>query len=224
MSELNLILLGPARGRQGHPGGQAEGRLRAALHRHRRPPAQAQGGGDRARPRGEVLHGQRRPRPRRAGHPDDPRGDRGAAAPRASCSTASRARSARPTRSPTRSPTSGRSLTAALLIEADDETVIRRLSGRRQCKNGHLYHVEFDPPKNDGLLRPGRQAALPARRRQGRDDQEAARDLPAEDRAADRLLRGARAAAPVRRRAVAGRRSTTTSAPRSRALRLEEQL
>ena len=43
----------------------------------------------------------------------------------------------------------GRRLTAVLLIEADDETVIRRLSGRRQCvKSGHLYHVEFDPPKN----------------------------------------------------------------------------
>ncbi len=44
----------------------------------------------------------------------------------------------------------GRRLTAALLIEADDETVIRRLSGRRQCiKSGHLYHVDFDPPKNE---------------------------------------------------------------------------
>ena len=48
---------------------------------------------------------------------------------------------------------SGRRLTAVLLIDADDETVIQRLSGRRQCvKNGHLYHVEFDPPKNkDGF-------------------------------------------------------------------------
>jgi adenylate kinase len=46
----------------------------------------------------------------------------------------------------------GRQLTAALLIEADDDTVIRRLSGRRQCvKNGHLYHVEFDPPKHEGV-------------------------------------------------------------------------
>jgi adenylate kinase len=46
----------------------------------------------------------------------------------------------------------GRSLTAALLIDADDETVIRRLSGRRQCvKNGHLYHMEFDPPKHDSV-------------------------------------------------------------------------
>jgi adenylate kinase len=43
-----------------------------------------------------------------------------------------------------------RSLSAALLIEAPDEEVIRRLSGRRICvKNGHVYHLEFDPPKND---------------------------------------------------------------------------
>ena len=41
-----------------------------------------------------------------------------------------------------------RRLTAALLIEAPDEEVIRRLSGRRICvKNQHLYHVDFDPPK-----------------------------------------------------------------------------
>jgi adenylate kinase len=45
---------------------------------------------------------------------------------------------------------SGRSLSAALLIEADDETVIERLSGRRQCRQGHLYHVRFNPPKNEG--------------------------------------------------------------------------
>jgi adenylate kinase len=45
---------------------------------------------------------------------------------------------------------SGRRLSAALYIDADDDTVIERLSGRRQCANGHLYHVEFDPPKNEG--------------------------------------------------------------------------
>ena len=29
---------------------------------------------------------------------------------------------------------------------------MRRLSGRRVCsKNGHVYHVEFDPPKNDDV-------------------------------------------------------------------------
>jgi adenylate kinase len=46
----------------------------------------------------------------------------------------------------------GRVLTAALLIEAPDEEVIRRLSGRRMCvKANHVYHVEFDPPKNEGV-------------------------------------------------------------------------
>ena len=45
-----------------------------------------------------------------------------------------------------------RRLTAALLIDVPDEEVIRRLSGRRICtKNGHLYHVDFDPPKNEGV-------------------------------------------------------------------------
>ena len=46
----------------------------------------------------------------------------------------------------------GRRVTAALLIDVPDEEVIRRLSGRRMCvKAGHNYHVEFDPPKHDGV-------------------------------------------------------------------------
>jgi adenylate kinase len=46
----------------------------------------------------------------------------------------------------------GRDLTAAVLIEVPDEEVIRRLSGRRTCvKGGHVFHTEFDPPKNDGV-------------------------------------------------------------------------
>jgi adenylate kinase len=45
-----------------------------------------------------------------------------------------------------------RRLTGALMIEAPDEEVIRRLSGRRICvKNQHLYHVDFDPPKREGV-------------------------------------------------------------------------
>jgi adenylate kinase len=48
--------------------------------------------------------------------------------------------------------TMGRRVTAALLIDVPDEEVIRRLSGRRMCaKSGHSYHVEFDPPKHDGV-------------------------------------------------------------------------
>jgi adenylate kinase len=43
-----------------------------------------------------------------------------------------------------------RSLTAVLLIEADDEEVVRRLSGRRVCvQNEHVYNVHSDPPKHD---------------------------------------------------------------------------
>jgi adenylate kinase len=46
----------------------------------------------------------------------------------------------------------GRELTAAVLIELSDDEVIRRLSGRRVCvKNSHLYHVDFDPPKREGV-------------------------------------------------------------------------
>jgi adenylate kinase len=45
----------------------------------------------------------------------------------------------------------GRRLTAALLIEAPDDVVIARLSGRRVCSAGHVYHVEDDPPKHDGV-------------------------------------------------------------------------
>jgi len=46
----------------------------------------------------------------------------------------------------------GRRLTAALEIDVPDEEVVRRLSGRRICvKNGHLYHVDFDPPKREDV-------------------------------------------------------------------------
>jgi len=42
-----------------------------------------------------------------------------------------------------------RELTAVLLIDAPDDEVVRRLSGRRTCAKGqHVYHVEFDPPKH----------------------------------------------------------------------------
>jgi adenylate kinase len=46
----------------------------------------------------------------------------------------------------------GRELTAAVLIEVSDDEVVRRLGGRRTCvKEGHVFHVEFDPPKNDDV-------------------------------------------------------------------------
>jgi adenylate kinase len=46
----------------------------------------------------------------------------------------------------------GRELTAVLLIDVGDEEVVRRLGGRRTCvENGHVFHVEFNPPKQEGV-------------------------------------------------------------------------
>jgi len=46
-----------------------------------------------------------------------------------------------------------RQLAGALLIEVGDDELVRRLAGRRVCvKNPtHIYHVEFDPPKHEGV-------------------------------------------------------------------------
>jgi adenylate kinase len=46
----------------------------------------------------------------------------------------------------------GREISAAVLIDVPDEEVVRRLSGRRICaKKGHVFHVDFDPPKNEDV-------------------------------------------------------------------------
>jgi adenylate kinase len=43
----------------------------------------------------------------------------------------------------------GRGISAVLLIEVPEDDLVRRLSGRRVCPNGHTYHLEHNPPKND---------------------------------------------------------------------------
>jgi adenylate kinase len=46
----------------------------------------------------------------------------------------------------------GREITAAVLIDVPDEEVVRRLGGRRTCEeNGHVFHVEFNPPQKEGV-------------------------------------------------------------------------
>ena len=46
----------------------------------------------------------------------------------------------------------GRGLTAVLLIDVDDDEVVRRLGGRRTCaENGHVFHLEFNPPEREGV-------------------------------------------------------------------------
>ncbi len=43
----------------------------------------------------------------------------------------------------------GTTLNVVLELDVDNEEVVRRLSGRRTCKKcGHIWHLEYDPPKN----------------------------------------------------------------------------
>jgi adenylate kinase len=43
-------------------------------------------------------------------------------------------------------------LDVVLELVVDDGEVVRRLSGRRTCHNcGHIWHVDFDPPSEDGI-------------------------------------------------------------------------
>jgi len=45
----------------------------------------------------------------------------------------------------------GEELDAVIALEAPDEALVTRLSGRRQSQStGNIYHVEFDPPPEDG--------------------------------------------------------------------------
>jgi adenylate kinase len=45
----------------------------------------------------------------------------------------------------------GRGLSAVLLIDVPEDEVVRRLGGRRSCPNGHVFHMDFDPPKQEGV-------------------------------------------------------------------------
>ncbi|SDJ42406.1 Adenylate kinase [Frankineae bacterium MT45] len=44
------------------------------------------------------------------------------------------------------------SLDVVLELEVEHEEVVKRLSGRRTCRNcGHVWHLEYDPPSTDGV-------------------------------------------------------------------------
>jgi adenylate kinase len=46
----------------------------------------------------------------------------------------------------------GRAVGAVLLIDVSDDQVVKRLGGRRTCEaNGHVFHVDFNPPKEEGV-------------------------------------------------------------------------
>jgi adenylate kinase len=44
-----------------------------------------------------------------------------------------------------------RRISAVLLIDVPDEDIIKRLSGRRVSTSGKVYHVDFDPPRTEGM-------------------------------------------------------------------------
>lgn len=45
----------------------------------------------------------------------------------------------------------GGALDVVLELVVDDDEVVRRLSGRRTCRQcGHVWHLDFDPPSRDG--------------------------------------------------------------------------
>src|SRR5438270_6903923 len=46
----------------------------------------------------------------------------------------------------------GTPLDVVLELVVDDDEVVRRLSGRRTCRNcGHIWHIDFDPPSVEGI-------------------------------------------------------------------------
>src|SRR4029079_13172718 len=46
----------------------------------------------------------------------------------------------------------GRGVTGGVLIDGSDAAGIRRLGGRRTCEaGGHVFHVEFEPPEQEGV-------------------------------------------------------------------------
>jgi adenylate kinase len=47
--------------------------------------------------------------------------------------------------------TTSRALSAVLLVDVPDDALLERIAGRRQCGDGHVYHVDFDPPVRDGV-------------------------------------------------------------------------
>jgi adenylate kinase len=45
----------------------------------------------------------------------------------------------------------GRPLSAVLLIDVADDVLVERIGGRRLCPDGHVYHVQYEPPAREGV-------------------------------------------------------------------------
>ena len=66
-------------------------------------------------------------------------------------STAFRARLPRPRRWTTPSRRAGRAVDRVCLLEAPEEVIVKRISGRRSSPGGRVYNVHFDPPEREGF-------------------------------------------------------------------------
>jgi adenylate kinase len=45
----------------------------------------------------------------------------------------------------------GHPLSAVLLIDVPDDVLVERISGRRVCPDGHVYHALYNPPAQEGV-------------------------------------------------------------------------
>ena len=45
----------------------------------------------------------------------------------------------------------GRRVDRVCLLEAPEEVLVKRISGRRSSPSGRVYNIHFDPPRRDGL-------------------------------------------------------------------------
>ena len=99
-----------------------------------------------------------------------------------------------------------RKLTAALLIDAPDEEVVQAALGPADLREErHLYHVEFDPPKNEGVCDQDGSKLIQRDDDKPETVKHRLERLPRADRSADRALRRAEHAPALRREPPAGR-------------------
>jgi adenylate kinase len=45
----------------------------------------------------------------------------------------------------------GRRLDAVVLVDAPDDIIAERICGRRQCPNGHVFHLRYNPPAREAV-------------------------------------------------------------------------